>query len=122
MSLIFRLARRNLFQDRLRFGAFPSRILGSASENAFGIYVLHYPFVVWLQYALLGTALFAVAKGAAVFAGTLLFSWTLSIAFRATPVLSALIGGERRARAPASQQRPRLDDDGANIRLPHIAR
>ena len=110
------------FAAALRFGAFRSRVVSSASENAFGMYVLHYPFVVWLQYALLGTALFAVAKGAAVFAGTLLFSWTLSIAFRATPVLSALIGGERRVRAPASQQRPRLDDEGPNIRLPHIAR
>ena len=101
------------FAAALRFGAFPSRILGSASENAFGIYVLHYPFVVWLQYALLSAALFAVAKGAIVFAGSLICSWALAIVFRAVPFGSVLIGGERRAfattpklRSPYRRRRP----------------
>jgi hypothetical protein len=31
--------------------------------------------VVWLQYALLGAAMPAIAKGVLVFAGTLLLSW-----------------------------------------------
>jgi hypothetical protein len=113
------------FAVTLRFATSPSRMLGSASENAFGIYVLHYPFVVWLQYALLGSALFAVAKGSLVFAGSLLCSWALAIAFRSVPFASALVGGERRAfsRRPAAAPRlvtPRDGDD--DIRLTHIAR
>jgi hypothetical protein len=113
------------FAAALRFGAFPSRILGSASENAFGIYVLHYPFVVWLQFALLSAALFAVAKGAIVFAGAMVCSWALAIIFRAVPFGSVLIGGERRAYAttPKLQLAPQFDDDDRpDIRLPHIAR
>jgi len=113
------------FAAALRFGAVPSRILGSASENAFGMYVLHYPFVVWLQYALLGVTLFAVAKGAIVFAGSLACSWILAIVFRAVPFGSVLIGGERRtfATAPKLRLAPQFDDDDSpDIRLPHIAR
>lgn len=113
------------FAAALRFGAFPSRILGSASENAFGIYVLHYPFVVWLQYALLSAAVFAVAKGAIVFAGAMVCSWALAILFRAVPFGSVLIGGERRAYAtpPKLTLAPQFDgDERPEIRLPHIAR
>jgi len=111
------------FAAALRFGAVPSRVLASASENAFGIYVLHYPFVVWLQYALLSAALFAVAKGAIVFAGSLVCSWALAIVFRSVPFGSVLIGGERRAFATAPKltlARPLDDDDRPG--LPHIAR
>jgi len=115
------------FAVTLRFGASPSRLLGSASENAFGIFVLHYPFVVWLQYALLGTALFAIAKGTLVFAASLVCSWALAIAFRSVPFASALVGGERRAFSSAPARAPRLvtpfdGDDHPDIRLTHIAR
>jgi len=108
------------FAVALRFGAWPSRLLGSASRNAFGMFVLHYPFVVWMQYALLGTALFAVVKGALVFAVALLCSWALSIAFRATPLTSLLIGGERRAigRTP----RMRIATSEPDCGTPHLAR
>ena len=41
----------------LRFAAAPRPILGSFSEHAYGIYLFHYPFVVWLQLLLLETAL-----------------------------------------------------------------
>jgi len=93
------------FAVALRFGARRSPILSSASRNAFGMYVLHYPFVIWMQYALLGSALFAIAKGAMVFAVALLCSWGLSIAFRANPITSFLIGGERRAFGRAGRSR-----------------
>jgi glucan biosynthesis protein C len=46
----------------LRFAAKRSRPLDSLSANAYGLYLIHYHFVVWLQYALLATALFAVIK------------------------------------------------------------
>jgi surface polysaccharide O-acyltransferase-like enzyme len=54
------------------------RLLDSLSNNAYRIYLLHYGFVVWLQYALLGVALTAVAKGMIVFAGALALSWAAS--------------------------------------------
>jgi peptidoglycan/LPS O-acetylase OafA/YrhL len=57
------------------------RLLDSLSANAYSIYLLHYVFVVWLQYALLGLGLFAVAKAAIVFCGTFVMSWAAAVAF-----------------------------------------
>jgi glucans biosynthesis protein C len=88
----------------LRFGAIRSRIFDSLAENAFGMYLVHYVFVVWLQYALLGVALFAIAKAMTVFGGTLLFAWATTAALRFVPFGSRLIGADRRvlANAPSS--------------------
>ena len=55
--------------------------LDSLSANAYSIYLLHYVFVVWLQYALLDSQLFALAKAAIVLTGALIMSWASSIAF-----------------------------------------
>jgi len=85
----------------LRFGTAHSRLFDNLGDNAFGYFIIHYPFVVWMQYALLGTALFAVAKGAIVFAVTLFASWLAVTLLRATPFGLPLIGGERRVRAQA---------------------
>jgi glucans biosynthesis protein C len=55
----------------LRFGAarrWP--LLAWLSDNALGLYVLHYAPVIWLQYALLGLAWPAPLKAALVFCGT----------------------------------------------------
>jgi glucans biosynthesis protein C len=79
----------------LRFAKTRSRVLESLSGNAFGIYVLHYPFVVWLQYALLGVALFAVLKAAFVLCAALLLAWALALAIGSIPMGSSLIGIER---------------------------
>jgi glucans biosynthesis protein C len=76
----------------LRFGARRSRILGCLSHNAFGLYLFHYVFVVWLQYALLGLALIAVAKAAIVLAGTLALAWAATAALRFSRFGSRLIG------------------------------
>jgi glucans biosynthesis protein C len=59
----------------LRFGTTPSAGLDSLSTNAYSLYLVHYDFVVWLQYALLGAALFALVKGIIVFCGTVALSW-----------------------------------------------
>ena len=63
----------------LRFGYARSKLTDSLSENAYAIYLVHYVFVVWLQYALLGASLPAVAKGVLVFTGTLLMSWGVAL-------------------------------------------
>jgi peptidoglycan/LPS O-acetylase OafA/YrhL len=59
------------------------RVLDSLSANAYSIYLVHYVIVVWLQYALLGTDIGAIAKGALVFAGALPLSWVVSAGFAA---------------------------------------
>ena len=59
----------------LRFAGARSTVTDSLSEHAYAIYLVHYVFVVWLQYALLGAATPAIGKGMLVFAGTLLLSW-----------------------------------------------
>jgi hypothetical protein len=64
------------------------------------MYLIHYVFAVWLQYALLGTGLFAIGKAAIVFARTLIMSWSIAVAMGgalpASP-LKATIRGVRRA-------------------------
>jgi peptidoglycan/LPS O-acetylase OafA/YrhL len=63
----------------LRFALARTRMLDSLSTHAYSIYLIHYVFVVWLQFAMLSVALVAVGKAAIVFAGTLALSWTLAI-------------------------------------------
>lgn len=63
----------------LRFSRAHSRALDSLSANAYAIYLVHYVFIVWLQYALLPTELPAVVKAALVFAGAFAFSWPVSV-------------------------------------------
>ena len=49
------------------FSAASWPLFRSWSENAYGIYFVHYVFVLWLQYLLLDVALPAVVKAAIVF-------------------------------------------------------
>jgi surface polysaccharide O-acyltransferase-like enzyme len=65
-----------------------NRVLDSLRDNAYGMYLIHYVFVSWLQYALLKTALTAIAKGSAVFLGTLALSWATTAALRRIPVVA----------------------------------
>jgi hypothetical protein len=87
----------------VRFGATPARRLGglldSLKANAFGMYLIHYLFIVWLQFALLGLAAPAVVKAALVFAATLALSWSLTAALRRIPTVAQIIGTDRRTRA-----------------------
>ena len=85
----------------LRFGSIRSPILDSLASNAFGIYLLHYAFVVWLQYALLHVTLFAVAKGIIVFSLSLLLAWACSVVLRSVPFGARLIGEDSRPWAVA---------------------
>jgi surface polysaccharide O-acyltransferase-like enzyme len=81
----------------LHFATKQSRQLDSLSANAYGLYPVHYNFVVWLQYALLGTALFAMIRAANVFGGTLVLSWITVLAVQHIPFGAQLIGAPRRA-------------------------
>jgi glucan biosynthesis protein C len=81
----------------LRFAGRRLPALPGLKRDAFGLYLVHYVFVVWLQYALLGAEIFAVAKGAIVFSGTLLLSWgTIAVIRRISPA-GQVIGANRAA-------------------------
>jgi glucans biosynthesis protein C len=79
----------------LRFAAKRSQILGMLSANAYALYLLHYVFVVWLQYALLNTPLPAAIKWAIVFGLTLLFTWITAATVQRIPWGARLIGSPR---------------------------
>jgi surface polysaccharide O-acyltransferase-like enzyme len=85
----------------LRFATTRLNLAESLSDNAYGIYLVHYAFIVWLQYALLDVPLGAVAKAAIVFTFTLVMSWSATMAIRCIPLGSRLVG-ERRVVAKAS--------------------
>jgi surface polysaccharide O-acyltransferase-like enzyme len=76
--------------------------LAGLGGSAYGMYLVHYLFVVWLQFALLGIVLPAVLKGAVVFGGTLLLSWSTVAALRRLPPVGQIIGADRaRGAAPS---------------------
>jgi peptidoglycan/LPS O-acetylase OafA/YrhL len=80
----------------LRFATRRSRIFDGLANTAFGMYLVHYGFVVWFQYALLGVALFAIAKAMIVFGATLLLAWATVAILLSVPLGSRLIGANRR--------------------------
>jgi len=86
----------------LRFAARRLPLLAGLRNSAFGMYLVHYLFVVWLQFAMLGAAFPAVIKGAVVFGGTLLFSWSTIAALRHLPSVAQIIGAEGARGAAAS--------------------
>lgn len=78
----------------------PNRVWDSLAANAFGIYLLHYPIVTWLQYALLAAPLSGMAKGLLVIAAGLAASWAATAALRRFAWVERVIG--RGGARPAS--------------------
>jgi peptidoglycan/LPS O-acetylase OafA/YrhL len=78
----------------LRFADRPRPALDAFSTNAYGIYLVHYFFVVWLQYLLLGAALYAIVKGLMVFAVALFVSLAAVVAICRIPAAARIIGTE----------------------------
>ena len=74
----------------LRFGAVRVRWLEGLSNNAMGVYVIHYAPVVWLQYLLMDVQLIAVAKAAIVLGGALACSLAATRALRSFPARRAV--------------------------------
>jgi surface polysaccharide O-acyltransferase-like enzyme len=75
----------------LRFGGARARVMDSLRENAYGIYLVHYLFVIWLQYFLLRAPLAASAKGSIVFFSALALSWASVAALRRVPGVAHVI-------------------------------
>jgi surface polysaccharide O-acyltransferase-like enzyme len=66
-------------------------MLDSLRDNAYGMYLIHYAFVSWLQYALLKATLPAIAKGSVGFLATLALSWSVTAVLRRIPAVAELI-------------------------------
>jgi len=66
-------------------------VFDSLSTSAYGIYLVHYPVVVWLQFTLLAVALGPIAKGSIVFVGAVALSWGIVVALRRVPVIARLL-------------------------------
>ena len=66
-------------------------VLDSLSDNAFGIYLTHYAFVSWLQYALLSASLPAAVKFLLVSGGALALSWATTALLRRAPMVARVI-------------------------------
>ncbi|HEX6096210.1 MAG TPA: acyltransferase [Thermoanaerobaculia bacterium] len=66
----------------VRFARRSNRVADSLSANAFGIYLVHYACVSWLQLAMLRAPLSGAAKGAIVTVAAILISWALTAIVR----------------------------------------
>ena len=75
----------------VRFARRHVPVLDSLSANSYGIYIIHYLVVIWLQYALLRFDLPAVVKGAIVFFGGLALCWGLIAALRRIRAVARII-------------------------------
>ena len=74
-----------------RFVKTRRRAFDSLTANAYGMYLVHYAFVAWLQYALLRIALPGIAKGVIVLAGAVMLSWAATAALRRIPAVGRAI-------------------------------
>ncbi len=80
----------------LRFAAKDWPILDSISENAYGIYLFHYVFVLWTQFVLLGIRMPAIAKCVIVFGVAVALSWAATAVLCTVPFGARIIRGQRR--------------------------
>ncbi|MDE5458139.1 acyltransferase family protein [Bradyrhizobium sp. CSA112] len=75
----------------LSFAASTMRLLDAMRPQAYGIFLTHYIFVIWLQYAVYDYSWPAFAKFAAVFFGTLALSWAVTLLLRKIPAVARMI-------------------------------
>ena len=66
-------------------------LLDAMQPSAYGIFLLHYMFIIWLQYVVYDPAWPAGVKAAIVFAGTLGGSWLLTVWLRKIPFVARMI-------------------------------
>jgi surface polysaccharide O-acyltransferase-like enzyme len=75
----------------LRSAPFKLKFLDAMQPSAYGIFLLHYIFIIWLQYAVYDPPLPVGIKFAIVFTGTLSISWGLTLLLRKIPFVARLI-------------------------------
>ena len=90
----------------LRFATRRHWALDSLSANAYSMYLNHYVFMVWLQFAVLGLALSAIGKAAIVFCGTFVLSWALAVATGGLSLGAFFAQAKRGAALSLGQEQP----------------
>ena len=65
-----------------RFARTRVRAFDSLSRNAYGMYLIHYPFACWIPYALLHAPPSTPAKVSIAILGTVVLSWATTSALR----------------------------------------
>jgi peptidoglycan/LPS O-acetylase OafA/YrhL len=78
MAIFVRFARRN-------------RILDSFAANSYGMYLVHYVFITWTQYALLTVNMPAVLKALCVLVVAVSASWLIIAQLRRIPIVGRTI-------------------------------
>ena len=75
----------------LRFARSRSRLLDGLAANSYGIYLIHYAVVSWMQYVLVAAALPGIVKWLIVFPGALMLSWAIAESIRRNPAVARVI-------------------------------
>lgn len=75
----------------VRFGHWSGGLWRSLGRNSYGIYLVHYVFVTWLQLAVLNLDVPAVVKAITVFTAATGLSWITSISLRRIPGMTRII-------------------------------
>jgi Acyltransferase family len=75
----------------LRFAPGNWRLMDALRPSAYGIFLTHYVFIIWLQYAVYDLPWHAGVKAVTVFAGTLVLSWALTVLLRRIPLVARMI-------------------------------
>jgi len=82
----------NLLALFLRFESRGRSILDSLRESSFGIFLIHYLPLLWLQYALYGLTLAPAMQETAILKALIVFVLTLAISWAATGALRKIPG------------------------------
>ncbi|MCM2276361.1 MAG: hypothetical protein NDI75_16390, partial [Candidatus Didemnitutus sp.] len=69
----------------------PGPVLASLARNAFGMYLVHYAIVTWLQWALLEVNAPGFVKAVAVTAAAIAASWAAAAGLRRVPGVGRIL-------------------------------
>jgi surface polysaccharide O-acyltransferase-like enzyme len=86
--LVSCLACMALFRWKIKLSG---NLWNKLSANAYGIYLVHYLFITWLQFVLLNQPIPVILKFFIVFAGSLTASWLIINWIRKIPVFKKLL-------------------------------
>ncbi len=75
----------------LRFAVSGWRLLDALQPSAYGVFLLHYIFIIWLQYVVYDYPFPAGVKFAIVLSGTLSMSWGITVMLRKIPAVARMI-------------------------------
>ena len=66
-------------------------LLDRMQADAYGMFLVHYPIALWIQYVLFDTTLPAIVKAATGFVLTVILSWGVTAALRKIPGASHVL-------------------------------